>query len=514
MAKPKVRSIREELGLQAQPVDWVNKYTPSSIEDFYGIKTQIKAVDHWFSEYKSLFRPDQEAVGTVGTVGSDGVDDYDYKMRKMSFKKALLFIGAPGTGKTTLARIMLKRHGFLPLEINSSNIKNTRLSSSRLSDISNGITVNNKMTGVIIDEVDGISGKGKGSMTELIGIINPNKIRKGAKKLDEINEQVQVLSTLPIICICNRSGYKKVETLIKECLCIDFNPPGVKDIANFLTSVNKREKMYMTQEVVNHLASASQADYRRMINIAQLVSSHTKSTRKSPIDMEEINTLEHLYVKKDVDKSSYDMGNKILQYKLTPSEAIRFYKTDKRKIPILIHENYVSFIERQKTTPFKRIENVLECINSLVISDMINKNMYNIQYWVKLGHVHGLVSSYIPSHYINKIARIKTKSNVTPVRLSRVVSRHSLARSVYHKIFALESYIEQPKSYTNTDMQQLFNIILHCLKGNVNHIRHGIAMMKRYNMKLDDIDKLSKIDKLEGISPITVTMKKQIGKYW
>ena len=357
-----------------------------------------------------------------------------------------------------------------------------------------------------MDEVDGVTAGDKGGMTELINLINSNRGKRNVRKNDRVKAQAKVIP--PIICICNDSGYKKVDNLKKDCLCIQFSLPKKENIIELMNRVCIGENLYLDKEARDKIVSLSQHDFRRLVNILQQIYSYYDSSKKSPITLDQINNASHLYIRKETDKTTYELGNRILKYKLTPVDAYRYYRSDKRKIPILIHENYANFVNLQQAKPMSKLRHAVRCIENLAIGDLIDKNMYNSQCWHHLQLVHGITSAYLPSHYVNVTKRTVSKSGQLPYRVARALSRHSFSRTIRNKIISLSVSIEQPRSYNNLDIQQLGNIILYCLTQQKEKI--GVEMMRKYHLSIKDLDKLTKIDKLENFNNITPTMKKTI----
>jgi replication factor C subunit 1 len=78
-------------------------------------------------------------------------------------KKALLFSGPPGLGKTTIAHAILKEFGYQVKEYNASDIRSKKLVQENLDKLINISCVekildeNFKPFGIVMDEVDGMS---------------------------------------------------------------------------------------------------------------------------------------------------------------------------------------------------------------------------------------------------------------------------------------------------------------------------------------------------------------------
>jgi len=115
---------------------WVEKYRPKNLDDYF-IYPQIKTeIVNWITNFKN---------------------------QKPNAKNCLFLLGPPGTGKTTIASIILKSFGYDVIEFNASDIRTPKLVKLKIEDTLGKKNVLNLMCkketdiGIIMDEIDGMT---------------------------------------------------------------------------------------------------------------------------------------------------------------------------------------------------------------------------------------------------------------------------------------------------------------------------------------------------------------------
>ena len=74
-----------------------------------------------------------------------------------------------------------------------------------------------------MDECDGVGSSVRGGLGELMKIIKKTQV--------------------PIICIANDRGNRKIQTILKHSYDLKFNKPSVKDIQRRITQICAKEGM-------------------------------------------------------------------------------------------------------------------------------------------------------------------------------------------------------------------------------------------------------------------------------
>ena len=157
----------------------------------------------------------------------------------------------------------------------------------------------------------------------------------------------------------------------------------------------------------------------------------------------------------------------------------------------MVHENYMTVITSQNTNVAEKMRNCHACIDALINADIIEKVMYNTQSWY-LQPLHGLCSCYVPNYYANVVPKLAYRS----ASWTTTLGNYSLKRSNLKDLKSLSFSINNGHIYPIEQIQLMRQVILYHLLDPHGSIETGIQYMRTYNLNINSIDKLIKIDKL------------------
>ena len=401
---------------------WFEKYRPTDVSEMIVSENKLNALDTWFTEFKA------------GT----------------NTKCALLFTGPPGLGKTSLAHIILKKYGYTVKEFNATDIRTRTLLNEHLDGLTNFRNVNSiteqkeVVTGIIMDELDGMFKGDRGGIEELLSFITMPTTR---------NKKKTLLRKVPIICICNIGNVKKdiIKQLQKECTEINFTIPDGTQMTHAIERILKAEHMKMCKRTMDKIIQFAQGDFRRLVNILEFLFVNYGQT----INYAHIEQTCDILIKKEQDVHITDNIKRILNASQPFDVVMAIYNGDKSKIPMVVHQNYINAIHIQKTTYRNKMDNIKKSIDSLVLSDVLEKVMYTSQSW-NLQNQHGIACTFIPNFYINKH---KKDSNVNSTWAS-ILSINSQSQNLKKNFYEIIYRIPGRRSYTINDVQLLTEMIL------------------------------------------------------
>ncbi|KAL8122027.1 uncharacterized protein LOC141659384 [Apium graveolens] len=271
-----------------------------------------------FREYK---KPDQE------NNDSKGSQDLWNKNRKgygTPEQKILLLCGPPGLGKTTLAHVAARHCGYRVVEINASDDRSSSTIEAKILDVvqMNSIMADSKPKCLVIDEIDGALGDGKGAVDVILKMVSADKKSNTGKEQTPEDQTGKGSSKKksrdtsllrPVICICNDLYAPALKPLRQVAKVHIFVQPTVSRIVSRLKYICTKEGMKASSIALTALAEYTECDIRSCLNTLQFL-----NKKKETLNMIDISS--QVVGRKDTSKSFFDIWKEIFQKKKVKQE--------------------------------------------------------------------------------------------------------------------------------------------------------------------------------------------------
>lgn len=229
---------------------WTEKYRPKKVAEVVGNQESVKTFVEWMESWE-IGRPD---------------------------KKAVLLYGPAGVGKTSLALAYAKEHGYDVVEVNASDWRNEEKMKAIVGESSQYASLDGysrKM--ILVDEVDGVAGR------EDVG---------GISALKKIIEETRV----PIVMVANNPWDQKLAPIREHSLMIEFKRLNKTTIVKRLKEICEKEKINVSETVLEKLVERSEGDLRSAIMDLQAVAAgKTTITEKDLETLGERNRVREIF---------------------------------------------------------------------------------------------------------------------------------------------------------------------------------------------------------------------------
>ena len=364
---------------------------------------------------------------------------------------AYLFFGPRGTGKTTLSKIFARSINCLdPVDGCSCGKCNNCLHSYEKECID-------------IIELDAASNNGVDEVREIINNVSlvPTYLKYKVYIIDEVhmlstgafNALLKTLEEPPehvVFILATTDPQKVPETIISRCQCFSFKRISNDLIVDYLKDVSKKEKIKISDDVLEQIAIASNGGMRDSLVLLDQLSSFTDKK----IDMDIYSDLNGTITYQDID----GFINDILSGSITSViHKIRIYNNNGKNLILIINQmiNYARNLVVDNYTSNKRLSNVDLYVDFI---NYFNENLYNLKNSdnIKI-YFEGLILKFIFDHNLDNSESIVEEEIVVEKNISKTkdtTNENIIEKKVESKT---SKTIEKPSDFQTVD-KKILNI--------------------------------------------------------
>jgi len=281
-------------------------------------------------------------------IGQKGVEEFEkwYERWKPGGKAALLW-GKTGVGKTATVYALAEEKNLELIEINASDVRNAQSIEEIVGHSTRQMSLFKKGKIILVDEVDGISGKAdRGGVGALIKIIKESRF--------------------PIVLTANDAYDSKLRSLRNYCELIKFGSVHMNSIVKKLKEICKSEGIECEEDVLKRIARSAGGDMRSAIKDLETVARGRKKIKK-----EDLKVLGYRETKRDI----FEVLKVIFKTRTIKNSIDMMRNVDKDPDEIFW------WIEQNITTEYEDPKEVAKAFDYLSIADIFRNKTRVRQNW-------------------------------------------------------------------------------------------------------------------------------------
>jgi hypothetical protein len=366
----------------------------------------------------------------------------------------IIISGGIGTGKNTIVKNSIKKANWKYHMLYLENDKSWNF-------FSNFITGLNEKMVLVINDANLIS--------------SPSE----KKNILEFFTQNCNKKLLPIIFLTNLNHSKLITTInTYDCENIRISLPSDNDLLVVSKHyIEKYNLKFDSVQTIKDILNYSQYDIRRLI----ILLNDLYYTFGNKITRTSIQNYLNISIKKNVEVGLFSANKSLMDRFKSIEESLRFYKSEKVLLPLMMYENFYLSIESKNMKLERKKQKYAKISDILSQSDIVETRIYSEQNW-EFQPIHGFLACAYVSYILNEGENPEIKNY--KINFSSDLNKTSL------------------KNINKKNIESLLNSFQHRTQRDLHHISRLLHKSKSSHQKLysygltsKNINSIIRIDK-------------------
>lgn len=373
----------------SEPTMWTEKYRPQGLDDYRGRSDTITEVKNWVKNWEN------------------------------TKSQALLLHGPPGIGKTALVQALAADLGMEVFETNASEVRTKQALKDRVEQAVQQRSFTGKDKLILIDEVDGMSGRSdRGGKSEIGKIIKKSRF--------------------PVILTANDAYANGMQSLRRKAKVVEIKSVHTNSVNARLKEIADAEGVEYDKKAIKSIARRAGGDLRSAINDLQsLAEKHGKITRET------VKELGYRDSETDIFEAL-----KII-FKTTTAETAANALDDVDED----HDTAFEWIRENVPKEYEDTDDVARAMDALSRADVFRGRIRRGQNWGLLKYVYGIMTAGVA------LAKDEKYSGFTRYGYPSRIKKMGRSKSMRNKRDAIGSKIGEKLHISISEASQTIPVL-------------------------------------------------------
>ena len=267
-------------------------------------------------------------------------------------------------------------------------------------------------------------------------------------------------------------------------MVITLNKLNTIQYLEYINKITQNENITIEDEVSILLYKFSGYDLRLSIIYLQELS----KIYDNNINIEQFLHFQKNVTKKKTEQNLFNSIHNILVKFENVSSTMNVYDGDRCLVPMMIHQNYIKYINVKQTDNYTKLKVGATVLNNIIDTDIIDHYIHNYQLWY-LQKFNGINYCCKTSYLLNQLKSLDT----TPynIEFTHLLSKSALQYFNYQNNLLLKNIFGINKN----NILYIIDIILNNILVNKN-IDEELKYLETYNISLEILEKMIRLSKI------------------